>query len=68
MTTAPTTPMISVMHVGQCIGFLLCRGRRGFEAFTRETRSVGCFPSEREAISALFNPKAALDTESEFES
>jgi hypothetical protein len=56
MTTAPATPLISVMHNGQCLGFLLRRGPQGVEVFTRETQSLGCFPTEYEAISALFGP------------
>jgi hypothetical protein len=59
MTTAPATPMISVMHNGRCLGFLLSHGRQGVEAFTRETQSVGCFRTEHEAIGALLNPKDA---------
>jgi hypothetical protein len=59
MNTAPATPLISVMHDGRCLGFLLYRGRQGVEAFTRETQSIGCFPSEHEAIGALLNPKGA---------
>jgi hypothetical protein len=46
------------MHEGRCLGFLLCRGRQGVEVFTHETRSLGCFASEREAIAALLNPSA----------
>jgi hypothetical protein len=57
MTTAPATPLISVMHDGRCLGFLLRRGQQGVEAFTRETQSLGCFPTEHEAIGALLNPK-----------
>ena len=57
MTAAPATPLISVMHDGRCLGFLLRRGRQGIEAFTRETESIGCFPTEHEAVSALLNPK-----------
>jgi hypothetical protein len=59
MNTAPATPLISVMHDGRCLGFLLRRGRQGIEAFTRETQSIGCFPTEHEAVSALLNPKDA---------
>jgi hypothetical protein len=44
------------MHGDRCLGFLLHRGRQGVEVFTRETQSVGCFPTEREAIGALLNP------------
>ena len=59
MSTVPATPLISVMHDSRCIGFLLRRGRQGFEVFTRETESIGCFPTEHEAVSALLNPKGA---------
>jgi hypothetical protein len=62
MNTTPATPMTPVMHAGRCLGFLLNRGREGVEAFTRETQSAGCYPTEYEAISALLNPKGALDT------
>jgi hypothetical protein len=58
MTATPATPLISVMHEGRCLGFLLCRGPQGVEVFTRETQSLGCFPTEREAIGALFDPKS----------
>jgi hypothetical protein len=59
MTSAPTTPLTSVMHGNRCIGFILHRGRQGVEAFTRETQSIGCFATEHEAIGALLNPKGA---------
>jgi len=59
MTSAPTTPLTSVMHGDRCIGFILHRGRQGVEVFTREAQSLGYFPTEHEAISALLNPKAA---------
>ena len=59
MSATPATPLISVMHDGRCLGFLLRRGRQGIEAFTRETQSIGCFPTEHEAVSALLNPKGA---------
>jgi hypothetical protein len=36
---------------------LLRRGKQGVEVFTRETESIGCFPTEHEAIAALLNPK-----------
>jgi hypothetical protein len=48
------------MHNGQCLGFLLHRGPQSVEVFTRETESLGCFPTEHEAIGALLlNPKGA---------
>jgi hypothetical protein len=62
----PNPALISGIHSGRCLGFLLCRGQQGIEAFTCEMQSVGCFRTEHEAIGALFNPKGALDAESEF--
>jgi hypothetical protein len=59
MNTVPATPLISVMHNGRCLGFLLYRGRQGVEAFTRETQSIGIFSTEHEAVGALLNPKGA---------
>jgi hypothetical protein len=56
MTAAPATLLISVIHEGRCLGFLLHRGPLGVEVFTRETQSLGCFPTEHEAIGALLNP------------
>jgi hypothetical protein len=58
MTATPAPPLMSVMHEGRCLGFLLRRGPQGVEVFTRETRSIGCFPTEQEAIGALLNPKS----------
>ena len=59
MNTTPATPLIPVMHQNQCLGFLLSRGPQGVEVFTRQTQSLGCFPTEREAVAALLNPKGA---------
>jgi hypothetical protein len=54
MTTAPATPLISVMHDDRCLGFLY-RRRGDFEAFTIDEVSVGTFSNER-AIAAILNP------------
>jgi hypothetical protein len=44
MSAAPTTPMVSVYDDGRdCLGFILARGRVGFEAFDRDERSLGLF-------------------------
>ena len=55
----PATPLISVRHGDQFIGFMLRRGQQSIEVFTREQQSLGCFPTEQEAIGALLNPKGA---------
>jgi hypothetical protein len=46
--------MMLTIYDGQtCIGFVLARGKLGFEAFTAEQRSLGMFDSEREAAEAI---------------
>jgi hypothetical protein len=59
MTTAPATPLTSVMHDGRCIGFILCRGRQGVEAYDRDQRSVGVFADEHAAVTAIVKSVAA---------
>jgi hypothetical protein len=39
----------------EAIGFVLARGRGGFEAFDRDERSLGLFKSAPEAANAVFN-------------
>ena len=38
----------------RCVGFLLNRGRRGFEAFDADTRSLGIFPDQKAAADAVY--------------
>jgi hypothetical protein len=42
-----------------CIGCLLSRGRDGFEAFDRNTRSLGVYADQRSAVSAAWRVGAA---------
>jgi hypothetical protein len=37
----------------ECLGFILARGKLGFEAFTSDERSLGLFPTQREAADAI---------------
>jgi hypothetical protein len=50
MTAAP---MVSVYDGQRCLGFILRRGKLGFELFDHNERSLGLFPSQREAARAL---------------
>ena len=51
-------PPMATVYAGQtCIGFILSRGKTGFEAFTRDERSLGMFKTQREAADALSNRK-----------
>jgi hypothetical protein len=53
--TAPTSssPMVSIYDGQRCLGFVFQRGRTGFEAFDAEQRSLGMFPTQREAATAI---------------
>jgi hypothetical protein len=37
----------------RCIGFLLSRGKLGFEAFGANEKSLGIFPNEKAAADAI---------------
>jgi hypothetical protein len=53
------TPMVSVYDGHQCIGFVLARGRRGYEAFTAGERSLGTFADKDEAARAIWRAAKA---------
>ena len=46
-------PLVSVYDGQQILGHVLARGKAGFEAFDIEDRSVGMFPTQRQAANAL---------------
>jgi hypothetical protein len=48
-----TTPTVSVYDGRACLGFILARGRAGFEAFASEERSLGVAGTQREAAAAI---------------
>jgi hypothetical protein len=51
-STEQSARMISVYDGRSCVGFVLARGRRGFEAFTAAEKSLGMFTSKDAAIEA----------------
>jgi hypothetical protein len=51
--SAPTTPMVSVYDGRECVGFVLARGKLGFEALDRDEHALGIFPTQREAADAI---------------
>jgi hypothetical protein len=53
MTTAPTMPMVLVHDGRKCIGFVIARGRLGFEAFSADQRSLGILPNQKRAADAI---------------
>jgi hypothetical protein len=51
---APDPLVMQSVHVGTtCIGFLYSRGRQGAEAFDADTRSLGIYPTLKEAADAV---------------
>ena len=48
MTT--TSPLLSIYDGRQLVGWVLARGRRGYEAFTAGERSLGMFETRDAAI------------------
>jgi hypothetical protein len=37
----------------RCIGFVMARGRTGFEAFDADERGLGRFPTSQDAVDAV---------------
>jgi hypothetical protein len=50
---ATTAPMPSIYDSRQCRGFLISRGKLGFELFDADQKSLGIYPTQREAVAAL---------------
>ena len=49
------SPLLSVYNAALvCRGFVLFRGRGGFEAYDFNTQSIGVFLTQQEAINAVF--------------
>jgi hypothetical protein len=47
------TPIVPVFSGKVCLGFVLARGKAGFEALTADERSLGLFPTQHEAAAAI---------------
>jgi hypothetical protein len=47
------TAMLSVYDGQRCLGHIIVRGKRGFEAFDHDDNSLGVFPSDHEAADAV---------------
>jgi hypothetical protein len=52
------SPLAYVYDRREAIGFVLARGRAGFEGFDREERSLGLFPTAPTAANAVFDASA----------
>ena len=47
-------PRWQAVYIGQtCIGHILRRDRRGYEAFDRDEKSLGLFPDPKSAANAI---------------
>jgi hypothetical protein len=53
MKNTSTAPMPYIYDGRACLGFVLSRGRAGFEAFDREERSLGLYPAAPAAGNAV---------------
>jgi hypothetical protein len=54
-------PVLSVYDGRQCVGFVLARGRRGYEAFTAGERSLGVFETKDAAIGECIETKTGTN-------
>jgi hypothetical protein len=53
MTAA--SPLSYVYDGRQCLGHIIARGKLGFELFDADDKSLGLFPSQKEAAAALMS-------------
>jgi len=59
VTARPAPAMMFSVYDGQtCLGFIFCRGSKGFEAFDRDEKSLGLFQAAKQAATAVM--KAAV--------
>jgi hypothetical protein len=52
-SSSTTAPLLTVYDGRACVGFILSRGRAGFEAFTADEKSRGLFATQQDATAAL---------------
>jgi hypothetical protein len=53
MRASTSSPLLSVYDGRQCVGFVLARGRRGFEAFAAGERSLGMLKTQNGAVNKI---------------
>jgi hypothetical protein len=57
------TDMLTVLDAQQrCIGFILPRGKTGFEAFNDADRSLGLFPTSQDAADVVLDTALRAET------
>jgi hypothetical protein len=47
-------PMLWVVTDEGCIGFILCRGKVGYEALRKDGSSLGVFQTQKQAADAIY--------------
>jgi hypothetical protein len=52
-TERTAAPLVTVYDGRSCIGFVLARGRAGYEAFGADETSLGLFPTQIAAIDTI---------------
>jgi hypothetical protein len=52
--SSSTSALLSVYDGRHCAGFVLPRGKVGFEAFDHNDRSRGLYPAQQLAVAAIF--------------
>ena len=59
MKNTTTAPLSYIYDGRECLGFVLARGKLGFEAMDREGKSLGIFDTQRQAANALLISRRA---------
>jgi hypothetical protein len=49
MSGPPTTALVSIYDGRECVGFVISRGKLGYEAIDRAERSLGVYQTQGEA-------------------
>ena len=52
-----TDTFLSVYDGRECIGLIIARGKLGFDGFGCDERSLGTYPTQREAAKAIMEDK-----------
>jgi hypothetical protein len=53
--------MVSVYSGRACLGFIITRGRGGFEAYDQQERSLGFFKTQQDAAAAVMRSQSGID-------
>jgi hypothetical protein len=53
MKNTTTAPLSYIYDGRECLGFVLARGKLGFEALDRDERSLGLYPAAPAAANAV---------------